>query len=246
MYVGFTNLVIIIPVWSSQLNLSSCKQYWKVIVFDIASCYLNDNGVKQQTHAQNFRKIWKMMASSKGNIFCVIGPAKSTGHRWIPLTKASDAEFWRFLWSASEQRLRKQPKHRRSLWRHRNEIYTINKLRSVSNTRTCYQCVAWFGRYTCPTPPSRFSTNPLSHYSDVIMSPMASQIASLTIVYSTVFSGAIKENIKALRHWLRAGNSPMTAEFPHKQPATRKMFPFDDVIMSIVVYAGIMHRSSFV
>ena len=26
-----------------------------------------------------------------------------TGHRWIPLTKASDAELWRFLWSALEQ-----------------------------------------------------------------------------------------------------------------------------------------------
>ena len=26
-----------------------------------------------------------------------------TGHRWFPLTKASDAELWRFLWSAPEQ-----------------------------------------------------------------------------------------------------------------------------------------------
>ena len=28
--------------------------------------------------------------------------AEFTGPRWIPLTKASDAEPWRFLWSASE------------------------------------------------------------------------------------------------------------------------------------------------
>ena len=28
---------------------------------------------------------------------------ESTGHRWIPLTKASDTELWRFLWSAPEQ-----------------------------------------------------------------------------------------------------------------------------------------------
>ena len=28
---------------------------------------------------------------------------ESTGHRWIPLTKASDAELWCFLWSAPEQ-----------------------------------------------------------------------------------------------------------------------------------------------
>ena len=39
------------------------------------------------------------------------------------------------------------------------------------------------------------------HYSDVIMGVTAYQITSLTIVYSTVCSGEIKENIKAPRHW---------------------------------------------
>ena len=29
-----------------------------------------------------------------------------------------------------------------------------------------------------------------------------------------------------------AGNSPVTGEFPHKGPVTRKMFPFDDVIIN--------------
>ena len=38
----------------------------------------------------------------------------------------------------------------------------------------------------------------------------------------------IKENIKAPRHWLLCGNSPGPV---HKIPVTRKMFPFDDVIM---------------
>ena len=33
---------------------------------------------------------------------------------------------------------------------------------------------------------------------------------------------------------LCAGNSPETVEFSHKWPVTRKMFPFDDVIMSLV------------
>ena len=43
-----------------------------------------------------------MTASSNGNIFRVTGPlcGEFTGHRWIPLTKASDAELWYFLWSA--------------------------------------------------------------------------------------------------------------------------------------------------
>ena len=43
-----------------------------------------------------------MMTSSNGNIFRVTGPlcGEFTGPRWIPLTKASDAELWCFLWSA--------------------------------------------------------------------------------------------------------------------------------------------------
>ena len=32
---------------------------------------------------------------------------------------------------------------------------------------------------------------------------------------------------------LGEGNSPGTGEIPHKWPVTRKMFPFDDVIMSL-------------
>ena len=45
-----------------------------------------------------------MMMSSNGNIFRVTGPlcGEFTGHRCIPLTKASDAEVWCFLWYAPE------------------------------------------------------------------------------------------------------------------------------------------------
>ena len=41
-----------------------------------------------------------MMTSSNGNIFRVTGLlcVEFTGHRWIPRTKASDAELWCFLW----------------------------------------------------------------------------------------------------------------------------------------------------
>ena len=44
----------------------------------------------------------KMMTLSNGSIFRVTGPLRGefTGHRWIPRTKASDAELWLFLWSA--------------------------------------------------------------------------------------------------------------------------------------------------
>ena len=40
-----------------------------------------------------------MKTTSNGNIFRVTDPfvRGTTGHRWIPLTKASDAELWRFV-----------------------------------------------------------------------------------------------------------------------------------------------------
>ena len=50
------------------------------------------------------RRIVHMMTSSNGNIFRVTGHlcGEFTGPRWLPHTKASDAELWCFLWSASE------------------------------------------------------------------------------------------------------------------------------------------------
>ena len=46
-----------------------------------------------------------MMTFSSRKIVRVSGPLRGefTGDRWIPLTKASDAELYCFLWSASEQ-----------------------------------------------------------------------------------------------------------------------------------------------
>ena len=44
-------------------------------------------------------KINHIMMSSNGNTFRITGPlcGEFTGHRWIPLTKASDMEHWCFL-----------------------------------------------------------------------------------------------------------------------------------------------------
>ena len=53
------------------------------------------------------------------------------------------------------------------------------------------------------------------HYHDVLMSVMASQITSLTIVYSTVYSRHRSKKTSKLRlTGLCAGNSPVTSEFP--------------------------------
>ena len=51
-----------------------------------------------------------MITSSNGNIFRVTGHlwGEFIGPRWIPHTKASDAELWCFLWLRLNKRLSKQ------------------------------------------------------------------------------------------------------------------------------------------
>ena len=66
---------------------------------------------------------------------------------------------------------------------------------------------------------------------------IASQITSLTIVYSTVYWGADQRKhqssvslafVRGIHRW------PVNS--PHKWPVTRKMFPFDDVIVWLLIH----------
>ena len=96
--------------------------------------------------------------------------------------------------------------------------------------------------HVCPNLNRCFTEQPLElwygfevtkkHYADVIMGVLACQVTSLTIVYSTFHSGADQRKhqssaslafVRGIHHW--------TVKSPHKGPVTRKMFPFDDVIM---------------
>ena len=64
------------------------------------------------------------------------------------------------------------------------------------------------------------------------MGAIASQITSLTIVYSTVYSDADQrshQSSASLAFVWGIHRGPVNS--PHKWPVTRKMFPFDDVIM---------------
>ena len=73
------------------------------------------------------------------------------------------------------------------------------------------------------------------HYGDVIMTAMTSQITSLTIVCTTVYLGADqrKHQSSASLAFVRGiHRGPVNS--PHKGPVTRKMLPFDDVIMVIL------------
>ena len=75
------------------------------------------------------------------------------------------------------------------------------------------------------------------HYCDAIMGTVASQITSLTIVYTTVCSDADQskhQSSASLAFVWGIHRGPVNS--PHKWPVTRKMFPFDDVIMSIASY----------
>ena len=67
-----------------------------------------------------------------------------------------------------------------------------------------------------------------NHYNDVMMSAMASQITSLTIVYSTVYSGADERKHQSSASLAFGRGIPCTIG-----PVPRKMFPFDDVIMNL-------------
>ena len=74
-----------------------------------------------------------MMTSSNGNIFRVTGHlcGEFTGPRWIPCTKACDAEIWCFFDLRMNKRLSKQSwgwlfeTLSRPLWRHRYEVGKI-------------------------------------------------------------------------------------------------------------------------
>ena len=64
------------------------------------------------------------------------------------------------------------------------------------------------------------------------MDAIASQITSLTIVYSIVYSDADQrkhQSSASLAFVRRIHRGPVNS--PHKWPVTRKMFSFDDVIM---------------
>ena len=82
-------------------------------------------------------------------------------------------------------------------------------------TGACFACLQLFSAWPW-------------HYTDVIMGAIVSQITSLTIVYSVVYSDADqkKHQSSASLAFVRGIHRG-----PHKWPVTRKMFPFDDVIM---------------
>ena len=67
------------------------------------------------------------------------------------------------------------------------------------------------------------------------MGTIASQITSLTNVYSTVYIQTQIKEISKLRvtGLCVRGNSPVSGEFPTQMASNAENVPFDDVIMSL-------------
>ena len=75
---------------------------------------------------------------------------------------------------------------------------------------------------------SQAASDIYTHYSDVIMSVIMSQITGVSMVWSSVCSGTDQSSaslafVRGIHQW------PMDS--PHKGPVKRKIFSFDDVIM---------------
>ena len=111
-------------------------------------------------------------------------------------------------------------------------INTIHKLMYVAKTSCVLQVIlvivrvlAKIGKLSGP------SYSDTSHYCNVILGAMESQITKLTIVYSTIHSGAYKKHRSSASLAFVRGIHRWPVNSPHKWPVTRKMFPFDDVVM---------------
>ena len=92
--------------------------------------------------------------------------------------------------------------------------------------------ISWVYKVCCLTLKKK-----IHHYDDVIMIPKESQITSLTIVYSTVYSGKDERKhqssaslafVRGIHRW------PVIS--PHKGPVMQKMLPFDDIIIMMACF----------
>ena len=119
-------------VW--KIERLGCKQSTYLLLRYIVNCCWRCFKYQVQIQPWIYKRYCAgMMTSSNGNIFRVTGPlcGEFTGHRWIPLTKAIDAELWFFLWSATEQTT-KQTVETQVIW---DAIAVIMKLWPDFNSR---------------------------------------------------------------------------------------------------------------
>ena len=167
-----------------------------------------------------------MIPSCNGNYFRVTGPLweETTGHRWIVSHKeAVTRGFNVYLIVSLNKLLNKQSVN----WD------AVTPMWPQCNTHTGGYAT---GKYLWP------------HYSDVVMNTRASQITGTSIVSPAICSGADQRNHQssASLAFVRVIHRPLSGS-PHQGPVTRKIFPFDDVIMnsSLLTHENVMVRRRF-
>ena len=160
-------------------------------------------------------------------IFCVAGPLWGESSQWRGVLMSSLMCAWTNGWANNRDGA--------DLRRHRLH-YDVTLMvcnESIYHARClvvlCFVAVVILV-------PTAFTPRP-PHYNDIIMTAMASQITSLAIVYSTVYSGADQRKhqssvslafVRGIHRW------PVNLLLIG--PVTRKMFLFDDVIMRRHLY----------
>ena len=128
------------------------------------------------------------------------------------------------------------------------DLYTVNRQPISHSNGWAMGCLLWgFGgkltellRHSSILINNKHPSDWIFHYDDVIMSAIASQTTSLTIVYSIVYSDADQrkhQSSASLAFVWGIHRRPVNS--PHKWPVTRKMFPFDDVIISTEFYISL-------
>ena len=159
----------------------------------------------------------RMMTSSNENMFRITGLlcGEFTGHRWILLTKASEAGLWCFLWSFATGAIVSKLNGSEKIW--------VNSIDNLATTTTAHRGHISWGVLNFQV------IHPLQWRQNEHDGVSKHQVHDCLL--KRLFGRRSTKASKLSVTGLCAGNSPVAGESPHKEPVTRKMFPFDDVIM---------------
>ena len=209
--------------WRLHVNVSKIPlsfQNKELIQAQEAACAFQSSLETTMTSSHAFSS---MMTSSNGNIFRVTGPlcGEFTGHRWIPLTKASDVELWCFFDLRLNKRLSKQSwgwwleTPSCSLWRYCNG-------RGRDLNCNCIQL--WFRMYI------------ESEFFFIVIQPQhgvwSSTDTVLIILTNYTFSSAvllvfmISDNVSQIRRHFPAGRSYLARTRRHFESKTTLVWNF--------------------
>ena len=95
-------ILYIIAIWCDNLSLEYHVIYFHTVSSNIAITWRRLNNCDPKQSHDPCLSWWRHQMQDIFRVTDLLWE-ESTGYRWIPLTKASDAELWYYLWSAPEQ-----------------------------------------------------------------------------------------------------------------------------------------------